>query len=182
MTRFSPIGPLEHSHQWASSRRLRYTCPTPLSTASASRKPRIYESFRSSDHACDKNPSKFVSIVAVTGSCSSRNIALSETRDTNIRYKTSLCPSQIRGSRNKIRQTALLAIRSAACPLNKVWQAYSRERKDLEAMLTAVDLIARCESGFQPPRVAIRSTSDDFLKGRLHHSVDMKRPGSSACR
>ena len=71
----------------------------------------------------------------------------------NIRYTTFLCPSQIRRSKPEIRQTALLATRSAACLLNKVWLTYSRDFKVLEAMMIAIDLIARCESGCQPPRV-----------------------------
>ena len=71
----------------------------------------------------------------------------------NIRCTTFLCPSQIWSSKPEIRQTALLATRSAACLWNKVWLAYSREFKVLEAMLTAIDLIALCESGCRPPRV-----------------------------
>ena len=71
----------------------------------------------------------------------------------NISYTMFLCPSQTRRSKPEIRQTALLATRSAACLWNKVWLAYSREFKVLEAMLTAIDIIARCESGCQPPRV-----------------------------
>ena len=71
----------------------------------------------------------------------------------NIRCTAFLCPSQIWRSKPEIRQTALLAARSAAGLWNKVWLAYSREFKVLEALLTAIDLIARCESGCQPPRV-----------------------------
>ena len=71
----------------------------------------------------------------------------------NICYTTFLCPSQIRRSKPEIRQTALLATRSVACLRNNLWRAYSREFTFLEAVLTAIHLIARCESGCQPPRV-----------------------------
>ena len=71
----------------------------------------------------------------------------------NIHYKTFLCPSQIRRSKPEMRQTALLATRSSACLRNNACLTYSRDFKVLEAMLTAIDLIARCESGCQLPMV-----------------------------
>ena len=63
----------------------------------------------------------------------------------NIRCTTFLCPSQIRRSKPEIRQTALLATRSATCLWDNFLPPYSRESKVLEAILTPVDFIARCE-------------------------------------
>ena len=70
-----------------------------------------------------------------------------------IRYKTFPCPSKVHKSGPEMRQTSLMPTRSAAVLWNKVSLSYSREFKVLEAMLTAIDLIARCESGCHPPRI-----------------------------
>ena len=85
----------------------------------------------------------------------------------SIRYTLFACPSQHRRSKPEIIQAALLATRRAAYLWNKVWLAYSREFKVLEAMLTATDLIAWCESGCRPPRLwwnASQTTIDVLLQ------------------
>ena len=77
-------------------------------------------------------------------------------RPARLSFHSNYSTYYILPKRKKLRivyNTALLAARSAACLWNKVWQAYSGERKVLEAMLTAIDLIARCESGCRPLRV-----------------------------
>ena len=47
----------------------------------------------------------------------------------------------------------IIGYKKCRVSLKQVWLAYSREFKVLDAMLTVIDLIARYESGCQPPRV-----------------------------